>query len=193
MSLELLFVTSNPHKISEADAILRPHDVIVKGINLKVEELQTDDTERLAKDKVLKAFREVGRPLFVEHTGLHLTHLNGLPGGLTQLFWDKLEADQFAQLFGNTLDTSVVAKTIICHIDGRKCRTFAGEAAGHIAPEPRGSREFQWDCCFIPDGYDQTYAELGQDRKNAISMRKAALDNFASFIRAASTSGTSNG
>jgi XTP/dITP diphosphohydrolase len=183
MALELLFVTSNPLKIEEAEAILKGHDVLVKGIDLKLEELQTDDAERLVKDKALKAFREVGRPLFVEHTGLHLAHLNGLPGGLTQLFWDKLEADRFAELFGRTDDTSVVARTLIGHVDGRRCRTFAGEAAGHIADTPRGSREFQWDCCFIPEGYRETYAELGQERKNAVSMRKEALEHFASFLK----------
>jgi XTP/dITP diphosphohydrolase len=185
MALELLFVTSNPHKIEEADAILRSHDVLVKGIDLKVEELQTDNAEWLVRDKVLKAFHEVGRPLFVEHTGLYLAHLNGLPGGLTQLFWDKLEADRFAELFGQTVDTSVVARTVIGHVDGRRCRTFAGEAAGNIADTPRGPRDFQWDCCFIPEGYEETYAELGPERKNAISMRRQALESFASFLRGA--------
>jgi XTP/dITP diphosphohydrolase len=101
------------------------------------------------------------------------------------LFWDRLEADRFAELFGGTTDTSVVARTVIGHVDGRRCRTFAGEAVGHIAATPRGSRDFQWDCCFIPDGYEETYAELGPERKNAISMRKQALDLFASFLRGA--------
>lgn len=185
MALELLFVTSNPYKIEEADAILRANDVLVKGIDLKVEELQTDDADSLVKDKALKAFREIGRPLFVEHTGLYLAHLNGLPGGLTQLFWDKLEADRFTELFGRTVDTSVIARTVVGHIDGRRCRTFVGEAPGRIADTPRGSRDFQWDCCFIPDGHQETYAELGRERKNAISMRKQALERFASFLRGA--------
>ena len=50
------------------------------------------------KDKTLKAFVRVGRSLFAEHTGLYLAHLSGLPGGLTQSFWDTLEADRFAEM-----------------------------------------------------------------------------------------------
>lgn len=182
LQLELLFVTSNPFKITEAEEILAPHGIRAKGLDIKIEELQTEDADRLVRDKVLKAFRLVGRPLFVEHTGLYLAHLNGLPGGLTQLFWDRLEADRFCELFGSTADTSVTARTVIGYVDGRMCRTFHGEAAGRVAESPRGPRDFQWDCCFIPDQEASTYAELGTERKNEISMRRRALESFASFL-----------
>ncbi len=131
----------------------------------------------------MKAFKVVGRPLFVEHTGLYLAYLNDLPGGLTQLFWDRLEADRFCELFGNTANTTVVAKTVIGYVDGRRCHTFRGEAEGHVARKPRGPRGFQWDCCFIPADYSQTYAELGMTKKNEISMRRRALDRFAAALR----------
>lgn len=180
----LSFVTSNPFKVEEAAAILAPHEVSVHGLDIKIEELQTEDADHLVRDKLLKAFRLVGRPLFVEHTGLYLSHLNGLPGGLTQLFWDRLEAERFCELFGRTVDTSVTARTIIGYVDGRQRHTFKGEAAGHIPDSPRGPRDFQWDCCFIPDGQTETYAELGKERKNEISMRRLALEAFASFLKA---------
>ncbi|MBZ5505303.1 MAG: non-canonical purine NTP pyrophosphatase [Acidobacteriia bacterium] len=92
-SIEIRFVSRNSHKLEEAKAILAPQGVIVSPDLYTIEELQTDDTKRLVKDKASKAFQRLGELLFVEHTGLYLDELNGLPGGLTQIFWDKLEAD----------------------------------------------------------------------------------------------------
>ncbi|HEV8043709.1 MAG TPA: non-canonical purine NTP pyrophosphatase, partial [Rubrobacter sp.] len=53
-------------------------------------------------------------------------------------------------------------------------RVFFGEVGGSIAFEPRGGRGFGWDPIFIPDGYTETYAELGP-RKHEVSHRARAL------------------
>ena len=177
---KLRFVSRNKYKLAEATKILAPLDVLVIPVEQVIEELQTTDTKALVRDKALRAFRYLGEPLFVKHTGLYLDHLNGLPGGLTQIFWDSLEADRFSELFGG-LNNKVLAKTLIGYIDGKKCHFFEGEIAGTISPKPRGSRDFQWDCIFIPDGFTETFAELG-DRKNEISMQKRAL-NRAGFLK----------
>jgi XTP/dITP diphosphohydrolase len=138
--------------------------------------------ERIVRDKVTRAFREIGRPLFVEQTGLYLAQLNGLPGGLTQEFWDALHADRFSTLFGQDGNNSVVAKTMLGYTDGRQIYVFGGEVSGIVSSEPRGSKDFQWDCVFQPDGFDKTFAELG-DLKNEISMRRKALDKFSHFLK----------
>src|SRR5262245_30783876 len=147
--LEIRMVSSNPHKIAETQAILARAAVQVTAKSLKIEELQTQDTARLVKDKALKAFQQVGHPLFVEHTGLYLKYMNGLPGGLTQIFWDSLEADRFAALFGCAANNAVTARTTIGYIDGRTFHFFHGEVDGTIASTPLGPRDFQWDCVFI--------------------------------------------
>lgn len=180
--LQIRFVSSNKFKIGEAEAILSGSSVAVIPVNLKIEELQTQDTRRLVKDKALRAFEDIGRPLFVEHTGLYLPYMNGLPGGLTQIFWDSLKADKFAELFGKAADNTVAARTVIGYVDGKQFFVFEGEINGTVAAEPRGNRDFQWDCVFVPDGHNATFAELG-DVKNDISMRRRALDSFAEFLR----------
>jgi XTP/dITP diphosphohydrolase len=179
---EIRFTSGNPRKIEEAQSILSEAGMTVIPVTHRIEELQTEDAVRLVRDKALKAFDLVRRPVFVEHTGLYLTHLGGLPGGLTQIFWDTLLADRFAELFGRTEDPSVTARTTIGYIDGRRFYTFQGESRGTITSEPRGSRDFQWDCVFQPNESAQTFAEMGTDAKNAISMRRHALDAFASFL-----------
>lgn len=176
------FVSSNPLKVEEAESILSQVGVVVRAISTKIDELQTDDEEKLVRDKAFKAFDLERVPVFVEHTGLHLTHLAGLPGGLTQIFWDTLQADRFAELFGTTPDPSVVARTTIGYIDGRQFHHFAGEILGTIVSPPRGSRDFQWDCVFQPQDHDETFAEMGTKEKNSISMRRLALNQFAEFL-----------
>lgn len=130
--LQIRFLTSNPHKIAEAQTILAHAGVHVLPVQLKIEELQTEDTKRLVKDKALKAFQQIGRPLFVEHTGLYLNYVNGLPGGLTQIFWDTLQADKFARMFGQPSDCTVNAKTIIGFIDGKQFYDFEGSVSGRM-------------------------------------------------------------
>lgn len=172
---DLRFLSANPHKIAEVQEILTPHHIRVVGVSKKIEEIQTDDVRRLVRDKVTKAFAILGRPVFVEHTGLELAGLNGLPGGLTQVFWDRLQADAFCELARGLSEQKVVARTTIGYCDGRRLHFFDGAVTGSVAESPRGARDFQWDCIFVPDNETRTFAEMGTD-KNMISMRRLALD-----------------
>jgi XTP/dITP diphosphohydrolase len=103
-------------------------------------------------------------------------------GGLTQIFWDRLQADSFVNLVKNLGNRVVIAKTVIGYCDSRMIYYFDGEVSGTVPDAPSGPRVFQWDCVFVPDGHSKTFAELGTE-KNNISMRRRALDKFASFLR----------
>jgi XTP/dITP diphosphohydrolase len=179
--IEIRFASNNRYKVAEARKILSERSILVLESKLKIEELQTTDTDRLVHDKLLKAFQQIGRPLFVEHTGLSLAHLGGLPGGLTQIFWDTLKADRFAELFGRSSNNEASARTSIAYCDGRKVYQFEGQILGQITPEPRGSRDFQWDCVFQPVGHLETFAEMGS-KKNDISMRRIALEKLGAHL-----------
>ncbi|WP_345989305.1 non-canonical purine NTP pyrophosphatase [Sulfurimonas sp. HSL1-2] len=178
--MKIRFVTNNLNKLAEVKKMIDAAEIV--ATELKIEEIQTDNVKKLVKDKLLKAFKKVGRPVFVEHTGLYLDSLNSFPGGLTQIFWDKLEADRFSKLLGTLDTTTAIARTTIGYCDGKKIHYFDGEIIGNISPEPKGERRFQWDCVFIPDGEEQTFAELG-DKKNEISMRKIAFDKFNKYLK----------
>ena len=182
--MNIRFLSSNPHKIREVQEILREANVNIVPSSMKIEELQTEDVHKLVRDKTLKAFKAIGKPLFVEHTGLYIKSLNDFPGGLTQIFWDKLEAEKFASIIGNLSNTELTAKTIIGYCDSRKIHIFEGAVEGTVPDTPRGNRDFQWDCVFIPTGYSETFAEMG-DKKNEISMRRKALDKFCHYLKGA--------
>lgn len=179
--MDIRFVSSNKFKIREVEEILKPAGVHIVPASLKIEEIQTEDVQRLVRDKVLKAFANIGMPVFVEHTGLELPALNNLPGGLTQIFWDRLQADSFAALVKGLGNPLVKARTVIGYCDSQTIRFFEGEVTGTVPDAPAGPREFQWDCVFIPEGHTKTFAELGA-QKNDISMRRKALDSFANYL-----------
>lgn len=175
-------MSGNTHKITEVKRILAPFGVDLVPVSRKIEELQTEDVQSLVRDKLTKAFEAIGRPLLVEHTGLYLSGLNGLPAGLTQIFWDRLQADRFADLVAGLGDNKVIAKTVLGYCDGRGVHIFEGAIEGTVPRKPAGPTDFQWDCVFIPNGSTQTFAEMGV-AKDDISMRRKALDLFAAHLK----------
>jgi XTP/dITP diphosphohydrolase len=179
---KIRFVSNNKYKIAEVQKILEKANIEVIPVNLKIEELQTEDVKNLVKDKALKAFKKIGKEVFVEHTGLYIRSLNDFPGGLTQMFWDKIGPDKFAKIINSLADTFLIAKTVIGYCDSQKINFFEGEIEGNVPDIPRGPKDFQWDCVFVPLGYTQTFSEMGEV-KNNISMRKKALDNFCNYLK----------
>ncbi|NIF22368.1 MULTISPECIES: non-canonical purine NTP pyrophosphatase [Pantoea] len=180
--MKIRFLSANEQKLDEVRTILGPVGVDVVPVARRIEEIQTENELDLVRDKLTKAFAIIGRPVFVEHSGIYLDGLNGLPAGLTRIFWSRLNPERFAALVKGLDSQQATAKTVIGYCDGRKMYLFSGEVRGTIATEPAGSREFQWDCVFIPEGETQTFAEMGE-RKNQISMRRKALDRFAHFLK----------
>lgn len=170
----LIFVSKNPFKHNEAKQILEPLGITVEVDSTEIQELQTIDMEALVRDKAIKAFQRIGRPLYVEHTGLYLDLLGGFPGGLTQIFWDSLQKDRFSELFASQ-NHRALAKTHIGYVDGQRVHVFKGEIAGRIVSPPRVDHGFQWDCIFVPEGENLAFSEMG-DRKNEISMLRLALE-----------------
>lgn len=177
----LYFVSRNTFKQNEARQILAPFGITVEAAYAEIHELQTVDTEQLVRDKASRAFREIGRPLFVEHTGLYLEVLRGFPGGLTQIFWDSLEKNRFSELLASETHKAI-AKTTIGYVDGRRVHLFYGEISGRIVSPPRVDHGFQWDCVFVPTGEEHSFSEMG-DRKNEISMRRKALEELCRFLK----------
>lgn len=181
--MDLVFITSNRFKLEEVK------NFFIKNISNytivpyfeKIEELQSDSIEKIVVDKATKAFKILGRPLIVEHTGL----INDceLPGGLTQLFWDKLSNDDkkmgklIGTNFGKIFKGQVKAVTYIAYCDGKKIITYKGECEGEILETPRGDSKFQWDVVFRPKNSKCTFAQ-NPEYKAEVSMRIQALEKL---------------
>lgn len=66
---------------------------------------------------------------------------------------------------------------------GCEVHLFEGVTEGTIVPA-RGPTTFGWDPIFLPDGHEQTYAEMSKEDKNAISHRYRALQKLSAFFGA---------
>ncbi|XP_019876978.2 inosine triphosphate pyrophosphatase [Aethina tumida] len=180
MSKPITFVTGNAKKLEELIAILGttfPRQITSKKIDLP--ELQGELNDICVK-KATEAYRIVQGPVIVEDTCLCFNALKGLPGPYIKWFLDRLGPEGLYKLLAGFEDKSAQAVcTIAYHPGGEedKIILFQGKTDGKIV-EPRGSRDFGWDPCFLPDGYDQTYAEMPKSEKNKISHRYRALDLF---------------
>lgn len=81
----------------------------------------------------------------------------------------------------------VEATSPVCYADEFETQTelFDGVCEGRIIFEPRGENGFGYDPLFVPVGFEQTFAELGDDLKNQLSHRSKALQKLqARFDRA---------
>jgi XTP/dITP diphosphohydrolase len=61
---------------------------------------------------------------------------------------------------------------------------FSGACEGRILEAPRGAHGFGYDPLFVPDGFNETFAELGEATKNRISHRSRALEELRAHIKA---------
>lgn len=180
--MTLVFATNNAHKAREIEQILGPGYTVktLKDIGCQEDIPETADTlegNALIKARYVK--EKYGYDCFSEDTGLEVEALGGAPGVHTARYAgdQKNPADNIALLLQNLSDKDdrrAQFRTVIALIrDGREV-LYTGVCTGQIADNMRGTGGFGYDPVFIPDGYEQTFAELGEDVKNRISHRAKA-------------------
>ena len=74
-------------------------------------------------------------------------------------------------------------RTVIALILNGEVHQFEGTVEGHILREKRGSSGFGYDPVFVPEGYTESFAELGEEIKNQISHRARAVQKLAEFLK----------
>ena len=127
-----------------------------------------------------------GLPCFADDTGLEVDALGGLPGVHTARFaaMDNPEAashDSTAnmrlllkRLEGKSNRKAAFRTAIALIIDGEE-HLFEGRVDGTIAESPCGKEGFGYDPVFIPDGFEESFAQMKTEMKNSLSHRGRAL------------------
>ena len=175
----IYYATSNKHKVREVQHCLGSPSWL-QFFDCKVLEMMTTDLEALVLAKALSAYRELRHPLIVEHGGLFIDALGGLPGTLEQPFWERL-SDKICEIMPSGASRAAQARSALCYCDGRRRLVFSAVVEGELAPSPRGSEGFHWDPIFIPKGERRTFAEMTLDEKLA---RSPTAQGYVAFRKA---------
>jgi XTP/dITP diphosphohydrolase len=128
------------------------------------------------------AYQTLQQPVFVEQSALVVRALGGLPGGMSPHILTPLGLDNFCKILDVFDDRYAEAQSVIAFTDGKLRRKFVGILPGEIAPRPRG-KGYDWDTIFIPQGFNQTNAEMGEEQFLSISMRRRAIVQFMQFLQ----------
>lgn len=152
--------------------------LVPKELDLPEYQGEPDDIAIL---KCRAAVELVDGPVMVEDTCLNFNALGGLPGAYIKWFYKKLGNDGLYKLLAGFDDKTAQAICTIAYFDGQKVHLCKGVVSGTIVA-PRGPKAFGWDNIFQPDGFEQTYAELGHDIKHKISHRHAAVEAFRDHV-----------
>ena len=191
MKKKLVVATNNAHKLEEIAAILGDELELLslKDINCHADIPETADTlEGNARQKAMYIYENYGMDCFADDTGLEVDALNGAPGVFSARYaGDGHDSEANMQKLLKELEGKENRKaqfrTAICLIMEGKEYLFEGIVKGAIIEEKRGGAVFGYDPIFVPEGYDQTFAELGNDIKNTISHRARAVEKLCKFLK----------
>jgi non-canonical purine NTP pyrophosphatase (RdgB/HAM1 family) len=174
----IYFITGNKNKLAEVQAVLPE----VEQLYIDLPEIQEIDAQKIIQAKLTEALNHKKGEFIVEDTSLHLDCLNGLPGPLIKWFLQTIGNQGLAQLAEKLDNDKAEAVTMIGYAKSQgEMQFFRGSVKGKIV-NPRGETKFGWDPIFIPDGHDKTFAEMGVEEKNKISMRRMALNKLKEFL-----------
>ena len=103
---------------------------------------------------------------------------------ISKYFLEKIKPEGLAKMAAALGDNSAYSQTIFAFAYDEKQPPllFVGQTQGRIV-EPRGSRNFGWDCCFEAEDTGKTYGEMSSEEKNQISHRYRAMAKFIDYIR----------
>ncbi|MBR1687577.1 MAG: non-canonical purine NTP diphosphatase [Prevotella sp.] len=194
--MKIVFATNNEHKLSEIRSILGEQFEVVslREIGCTEEIPETGQTlEENALQKARYVSSRYGIGCFADDTGLEVEALNGAPGVFSARYAGGAGHDSEANMtkllseLGDSSNRRARFRTVIALVDGagqeHSPLLFEGIVEGEIIRERRGGEGFGYDPIFQPDGYDQTFAQLGNDVKNRISHRARATKKLADYLK----------
>lgn len=184
--MKLLIATRNAFKLEEIRSILtRPSLELVslndyQGLQEVVENGATFEANAIKKAVTLALAVKLWT--MADDSGLEVDALDGTPGVYSARYAGEpvnYEANNRKLLkeLENVTNRKACFRCVVALSNpAGQSQIVEGKCAGQIVGSPRGNNGFGYDPVFIPDGWNQTFAEMGSDIKNRISHRAAALN-----------------
>ena len=193
---KVVLSTDNKHKIKEIKEILKDLNIEVLsksdiglGSFQVVEDGETLEANSIKKAKAIKEKTEF--MVMADDSGLFVESLNGEPGIYSARYAgvegdDSRNNEKLLKAMEKTPieDRAASFFTVIALVtEAGEVITVKGECKGQIALAPRGNNDFGYDPLFIPEGYENTFAELNGEIKNTISHRARALEKIKKTLK----------
>jgi XTP/dITP diphosphohydrolase len=187
----LVVATRNSHKTAEIRGMIGDRYEVLDSNDFpetpKIEETGTTFLEN-ARLKAEGISRVIEGWVLSDDSGLEVDALGGAPG----VWSSSYGGDEGNHALNNArLMREMEAKTdrrarfrctMVLAKDGLEQAHFDGSVEGRIIDFPRGAHGFGYDPLFIPDGFEETFAELGEEVKNTLSHRSRALAKVVGFL-----------
>jgi XTP/dITP diphosphohydrolase len=189
---QLIFATHNKNKVFEAKAILKNTIEIISLDEIGFHEDIAETGVTFHENAAIKAeliYQTFNLPCFADDSGLEVESLGGAPG---------LYSARYAGIPKNDNNNNALLLSNLSTKDNRKARFitlialagfdtstlfFEGIINGEILKVERGSNGFGYDPLFMPEGFQQTFAELDQSIKNTLSHRALAIKKMSDFLQ----------
>lgn len=198
--MKIVFATNNQHKLREIREILGDQFEILSLADIGCHEdiPETGNTlEANAHQKAEYVFDHYHIDCFADDTGLEVDALGGAPGVHSARYAEgtdhnsEANMDKLLRELGSNTNRQARFRTVISLIQmeggnpvcSREYQ-FEGSVEGRIGHERHGNGGFGYDPLFIPEGYDKSFAELGEEVKNQISHRARAVKKLAEWLKA---------
>jgi len=186
--IRLLSITENANKILETKLFLEKlypkihFEIDPLPRNIPKIEIQSNNLEDIALYSLKEALKHIEDPdewdiIFREDAGLFIESLNGFPGPYSSYVYKTIGLSGILKLLEDKLDRRAYFKSAVAYrLRGDdNIRITIGVVKGSISREIKGSKGFGFDPIFIPEKYEKTFAELGEEVKILISHRSIAL------------------
>lgn len=188
--MKLVFATNNPNKLKEVQSLVSDSIEIISLSDIGCTEdiPETSATiEDNAKQKVDYIKQNYGYDCFADDTGLEVEALNYAPGVYSARYAGKekdanANMDKLLSELNGKENRNAQFKTVIALILNGKLKTFTGICSGTITENKKGQGGFGYDPIFIPNEYDQTFAELSLSEKNKIGHRGKAILQLIKYL-----------
>lgn len=190
---KLIVASHNAGKIAEIKTLLASLKIEVQSAaELRLGDVEETGTtfEENAKIKANALSLMCGLPCLADDSGLCVDALDGRPGVYSARYAPNRDFKEGMKMLLDEMEKSgsdnrkahfSCCLALAC--PNQKTKVFEGRVDGSISKKPKGSNGFGYDPIFIPEGFEQTFAELGDDVKNKISHRRRALEKFIQELK----------
>lgn len=188
--MQLIFATHNKNKLKEVKSLVPDSIQLLSLDDINFDTEIEETAETIEGNALLKAktiYEKTGINCFADDSGLLVDALNGAPGVYSARYAgeQKNNEDNMEKLLyelQNHANRNAHFKTVMALILDGKEYLFEGKIEGKIITEKLGTNGFGYDPIFIPDGYNETFAQLDSETKNTISHRARALQKMLEFL-----------